>query len=132
MDHNRRGLALMLAALLISVLVASVRSCNDSAAERAVKVDAANQALAHSIYESTSPIRDYRILSLDPGGITVEAGPSLTSEDLKTLGRKLTEALYQADHEGLGSELMLVDIKRDGKIVCQAQTSSSGIYVKLR
>ncbi|MCA1594988.1 MAG: hypothetical protein LC772_00955 [Chloroflexi bacterium] len=131
MDHNRRGLALMTAALLISVLVASLRGCNDRMAHRLSDMDVANQKLIRTAARLTRPITGYRIRSIDEGVMTVEAGPSLSAADLKSLAVKLTRALRDADEKELNSEMVFVQIYRSGTLVCKAQTSIRGIWVKV-
>ena len=131
MDHNRRGLALMLAALLISTLVASVRSCDDRTARRLSVLDVANARLIRTAPQITRPITDYRIGSIDDGVMTVEAGSSLTDVQLKSLAATLTRALRDTDQAQLGSELVFVEIYRAGHEVCKGQTSSRGIWVKV-
>ena len=130
MERNRRGLALMVAALLISLLVASLRSCNEGMSHKFSSMDSANQALVKRAHSLTRPIDDYTIRSIDEGVMTVDAGPSLSEPDLKVLAARLTAALRDADAKELGSEMVFVEIYRRGALVCKAQTSFRGIWIE--
>ncbi|HET6382697.1 MAG TPA: hypothetical protein VFJ58_04830 [Armatimonadota bacterium] len=131
MDHNRRGLALMMSALMISLLVVSVRSCNDTQSRQLSARERANQALIRRAPSLTQPITAYRIASISEGYMEVDATASLSDAELTTLATKLTQALHDAEHEDLGSDLVMVDIKWKDNVVCKAQTSARGIWVKL-
>lgn len=132
MDHNRRGLALMLSAFLVSVLVVSLRSCGDKQVAKHSQLDVDNAALISRAYTITAPLKDYQIRSIENGVMIVEAGPSLTPPQLKEVATRLTSALHDADHTALGSDMVFVTIMRDERTVCEAQTYSQGIWVKLR
>ncbi len=132
MDPNRGGLALMLSAFLVSVLILSLRSGSHKQAVKHSELDKDNAALAARAYTITAPLRDYHIQSIDNGVMIVKAGPSLTPPQLKDLARRLTTALHDADHVALGSDMVFVTINRGDQTVCEAQTYSQGIWVKLR
>jgi hypothetical protein len=132
MDHNRRGLALMLSAMLLSILVASLRSCEESGSHKLSRLDMAGQALMADAYSITAPVTDYRIRSIQNGVMVVEAGPSLDPQNLRALAGKLLDALHDREHEPLGSDMVFVTIERSGRILCEAQTSARGPWIKLR
>jgi hypothetical protein len=131
MDHNRRGLALMTAAMLISILVLSFTNFKSSAARKFSDMDRANQNLIARAPTLTKPIRDYQINSIEEGVMSVTAGPSLTRPQLVTLTRELILALHDADHAELGSDFVMVEIKRGGVRVCHGQTTPDGPWVRL-
>ena len=122
----------MLAAILISILVFSMRSCNDQGAEKADRLGTLNLKVVQDAPRATTPIEDYRIRSIENGEMTVDAGDSLSPGDVKTLATRLTQLLHDDEHEALHSDLVMVDIERGGKIICSAQTSAQGIWVKLK